>query len=73
MLREDGFSLPGNTKTLEGKQHPDRDGQFTYLNEQARTHRDAGQPVISVDHAWVVQQAGTLVMDLGKGAGRYRS
>jgi hypothetical protein len=49
MLREDGFSLQGNTKTLEGKQHPDRDGQFTYLNEQARAHRDAGQPVISVD------------------------
>jgi transposase len=49
LLREDGFSLQGNTKTLEGKQHPDRDGQFRYLNEQARTHRDAGQPVISVD------------------------
>jgi hypothetical protein len=49
MLREDGFSLQGNTKTLEGKQHPDRDGQFKYLNEQARAHRDAGQPVISVD------------------------
>jgi transposase len=49
LLREDGFSLQGNTKTLEGKQHPDRDGQFQYLNEQARTHRDAGQPVISVD------------------------
>jgi len=49
LLRENGFSLQGNTKTLEGKQHPDRDGQFRYLNEQARTHRDAGQPVISVD------------------------
>lgn len=49
LLRADGFSLQGNTKTLEGKQHPDRDGQFRYLNEQARTHRDAGQPVISVD------------------------
>ena len=49
LLREDGFSLQGNTKTLEGKQHPDRDGQFRYINEQARTHRDAGQPVISVD------------------------
>jgi hypothetical protein len=49
LLREDGFSLQGNTKTLEGKQHPDRDGQFRYLNEQARCHRDAGQPVISVD------------------------
>jgi hypothetical protein len=49
LLREDGFSLQGNTKTLEGKQHPDRDGQFRYINEQARIHRDAGQPVISVD------------------------
>ncbi len=49
LLRNDGFSLQGNTKTLEGKQHPDRDGQFRYLNEQARIHRDAGQPVISVD------------------------
>jgi transposase len=49
LLRADGFSLQGNTKTLEGRQHPDRDGQFRYLNEQARTHRDAGQPVISVD------------------------
>jgi hypothetical protein len=49
LLRADGFSLQGNVKTLEGKQHPDRDGQFRYLNEQARTHRDTGQPVISVD------------------------
>src|SRR5258705_1445949 len=49
LLRKDGFSLQGNTKTLEGKQHPDPDGQFRYLNEQARIHRDAGQPVISVD------------------------
>jgi len=49
LLRENGFSLQGNTKTLEGKQHPDRDGQFQYLNEQARAHRDADQPVISVD------------------------
>lgn len=49
LLRTAGFSLQSNTKTLEGKQHPDRDGQFRYLNEQARNHRDAGQPVISVD------------------------
>ncbi len=42
LLRADGFSLQGNTKTLEGKQHPDRDGQFRYLNEQARVHRDGG-------------------------------
>jgi transposase len=49
LLREEGFSLQGNAKTLEGKQHPDRDAQFRYINEQARAHRDAGDPVISVD------------------------
>ncbi|MFJ9523772.1 ISAzo13 family transposase [Kitasatospora sp. NPDC101801] len=49
LLREEGFSLQANAKTLEGKQHPDRDEQFRYLNEQVREHRDAGQPVISVD------------------------
>ncbi|MFJ6838742.1 ISAzo13 family transposase [Streptomyces sp. NPDC091209] len=49
LLREEGFSLQANTKTLEGCQHADRDAQFRYLNEQARGHRDDGQPVISVD------------------------
>jgi transposase len=49
LLREEGFSLQGNAKTLEGKQHPDRDAQFRYLNEQAKDHQTAGDPVISVD------------------------
>jgi hypothetical protein len=49
LLREEGFSLQANAKTIEGSQHPDRDAQFRYLNEQAREHRDTGQPVISVD------------------------
>ena len=49
LLREHGFSLQANAKTLEGRQHPDRDAQFRYINEQARQHRTAGQPVISVD------------------------
>ncbi|MFQ6148829.1 ISAzo13 family transposase [Streptomyces seoulensis] len=49
LLREEGFSLQANAKTIEGTQHPDRDAQFNYLNEQARDHRDAGDPVISVD------------------------
>ncbi|MCP3822774.1 ISAzo13 family transposase, partial [Streptomyces sp. A3M-1-3] len=49
LLREEGFSLQANAKTLEGSQHVDRDAQFRYLNEQAREHRDADQPVISVD------------------------
>ncbi|MFJ3955985.1 ISAzo13 family transposase [Streptomyces libani] len=49
LLRQEGFRLQANAKTLEGSQHADRDTQFRYLNEQARGHRDAGQPVISVD------------------------
>lgn len=49
LLREEGFSLQGNAKTIEGKQNPDRDAQFRYLNEQVKTHQAAGQPVVSVD------------------------
>ena len=49
LLREAGFSLQANAKTVEGNQHPDRDGQFSYLNEQACEHAATGCPVISVD------------------------
>ena len=49
LLHEQGFSLQGNAKTIEGKQHPDRDAQFRYINARARAFQDAGDPVISVD------------------------
>jgi len=49
LLHELGFSLQANAKTIEGKQHPDRDGQFRYINEQVRRHLRRGEPVISVD------------------------
>jgi len=49
LLREEGFSLQGNAKTIEGQRHPDRDAQFRYINEQARAHQGTGDPVISVD------------------------
>ena len=49
LLRQEGFSLQGNAKTAEGKQHPDRDAQFGYIGEQAREHLEAGNPVVSVD------------------------
>jgi len=49
LLREQGFSLQANAKTVEGAQHPDRDAQFCYLNDQADAHLSAGDPVISVD------------------------
>ena len=44
-----GYSLQANAKVTEGKQHPDRDGQFRYINAAAAEHLAAGQPVISVD------------------------
>ncbi len=49
LLHEQGFSLQANAKTIEGRQHPDRDAQFRYISGQARAHMAAGQPVISVD------------------------
>jgi Rhodopirellula transposase DDE domain len=49
LLRAEGFSLQGNAKTLEGQRHPDRDAQFSYINEQVKEHQDAADPVISVD------------------------
>ncbi len=49
LLRRQGFSLQANAKTIEGKQHPDRDAQFRYIAAQASEHIAAGQPVISVD------------------------
>lgn len=50
LLREKlGYSLQGNKKTQEGKDHPDRDEQFKYINTQAQKHMQIGAPVISVD------------------------
>src|SRR5664280_1371840 len=49
LLKAAGYSLQANAKTAEGRQHPDRDGQFRYINDAVRTHQADGQPVISVD------------------------
>jgi transposase len=49
LLHQQGFSLQANAKTVEGRQHPDRDAQFRYINAQARAFQEAGDPVISVD------------------------
>ena len=49
LLHEQGFSLQANSKTLEGGGHPDRDAQFSYINDQTADHLAAGDPVISVD------------------------
>jgi hypothetical protein len=44
-----GYSLQANAKVTEGRQHPDRDAQFRYLNDMAATFIDGDQPAISVD------------------------
>jgi transposase len=44
-----GYSLQANRKTREGPQHPDRDAQFHYLNEQVRLFQRQHRPAISVD------------------------
>ncbi len=49
LLRQQKFSLQANRKTREGDSHPDRDAQFSHLNESVRTALAAGEPVISVD------------------------
>jgi len=49
LLHRLGYSLQANAKVTEGRQHPDRDAQFHYLNEMADTFIDEDQPVISVD------------------------
>jgi hypothetical protein len=48
-LRELGYSLQANVKTIEGTQHPDRDTQFRYLNDQVRRFVRRHDPVVSVD------------------------
>ena len=44
-----GYSLHANRKSVEGRQHPDRDAQFRYVNEQVRRHARRREPVVSVD------------------------
>jgi hypothetical protein len=43
------YSLQSNRKVEEGEDHPDRDAQFRYINEQVRRALAARKPVISVD------------------------
>jgi len=49
LLAAAGYSLQANRKTREGPNHPDRDAQFRYINQQVRRFQAATQPVISVD------------------------
>jgi len=50
MLVEQGYSMQGNQKALEGNsQHPDRNEQFEIINQKAKVFMEMDIPVISVD------------------------
>jgi hypothetical protein len=49
LLHELRYSLQANAKVVEGRQHPDRDAQFGYINTKVRAWLRRHDPVISVD------------------------
>ena len=49
LLKAQGYSLQSNRKTLEGKQHPDRNAQFEHIARRVKARQRCGEPAISVD------------------------
>jgi hypothetical protein len=49
LLRSHGYSLQAPNKSVEGRQHPDRNAQFEYINAKAQECIRRGVPSISVD------------------------
>lgn len=49
LLKDVGYRLQANRKTTEGKQHPDRNAQFEYINKKTKRQLASGNPTISVD------------------------
>jgi hypothetical protein len=49
LLENMGYSLQGNSKDVEGKNHPDRDAQFHFINKQVKIAIKESIPAISVD------------------------
>jgi hypothetical protein len=50
LLKKLGYGLQADKKTLTVKpSHPDRDGQFEYINDETKKAHGAGNPVISID------------------------
>ena len=49
LLKDLGYSLQANKKTIEGAQHVDRDAQFGYIAAQVKKFRRARCPTLSVD------------------------
>ncbi|HVA88937.1 MAG TPA: ISAzo13 family transposase, partial [Chloroflexota bacterium] len=49
LLARMGYSLQANRKTREGREHPDRDGQFRHIEQRVRSCKRRREPAISVD------------------------
>lgn len=49
LLAELGYSWQANRKTEEGRNHPDKNAQFEYINEKVKEFQALGKPAISVD------------------------
>ena len=49
ILHDNKFSLQANSKSIEGKQNPDRNAQFEFINKDTKNQIAKKQPVISVD------------------------
>jgi len=49
LLHDLNYSLQSNRKKEEGKQHPDRNAQFEFINKEVKKFQKRKQPVISVD------------------------
>jgi len=49
LLIEEGYSLQANRKMIEGKQHPDRNAQFEYIQETVLAFLKKRQPIVSID------------------------
>jgi len=49
LLHQMGYSLQANRKTREGRQHPDRDAQFRFIQQRIVARQRRGEPSISVD------------------------
>ena len=49
LLKEKGYSLKSNRKTIAETQHPDRNWQFEIISDNRKSFEEKGQPIISVD------------------------
>jgi hypothetical protein len=49
LLIQEGYSLQANRKMTEGKQHPDRNAQFEYIQKMVLGFLKKRQPIVSID------------------------